>query len=507
MTRARVASLLTLALAVAALAGARPTGAQSTVGSEHAPLPGGTTVSGSAERSTIDALASALAAQVVGALGGVAAPDARANLRVELCAALENAAQLATLTEALTGPTLAALRSDARFATVDVVAIEASTAGDESDRPARAAARQGYEGLLRVVLETRGNHLVARGALWSTSRGGWRALFRAAPTRVGSPFVRARLDAELRRYVGALPQVSEDTVVARALTLPGRGYVALAAADLDGDGRSELVLARPESVEVVRLGAGPRGRLRIELVASAPYTPALPRASSRPRRTIGTATPDGDGVVLRTSELAAPIRVRLVDGALALSEASAPCSGNLYPLADACALAVPGHDHFAARLATLGSNAPRDRAQRISGPLALAGFYARASRRLRRADGTAVDVEAIVTPAGRLAVRVGARPGGAVSYGTALALADLEDDGVAELIASGAGPPGEGDHLSLLRVRESAQVVAVWQSEPLLGDVWIAAATDLDDDGLEELLAVEEPAPGSSDAARLWMVR
>jgi len=118
-----------------------------------------------------------------------------------------------------------------------------------------------------------------------------------------------------------------------------------------------------------------------------------------------------------------------------------------------------------------------------------------------------LDVEAVVTPAGRLAVRVGARPGGAVAYGTALALADLEDDGIAELLASGPGLSGEGDRLALLRVRESAQVLAVWQSDVLAGDIWIAASADLDDDGLEELLAVEEPARGSTEPARLWIVQ
>lgn len=499
MTRHGVA----LALALATVTCARAAYAQDAGAADG----GVAAVSASAERSTVDALASTLVAQVTQALAEPAAPALRGDLRVETCVVLAAAPRADALAAALTGPTLTALRADARFQSVDAVAIDASDAADESDAPARAAARRGYEALLRIVLETRGNHLVVRGALWRTSRGGWRALFRAAPARIGSPFVRARLDAELRLYVGALPQVTEDTVVARALALPGRGYVALAAADLDGDGRSELVLARAESVEVLRLAASARGRLQLETVASQPFPATLPRASSRPRRTIATATADGNGVVLRTSELAAPTRAQLVDGRLVLSESIAPCGQNLYPLGDACALAVPGHDHFAARLGALGASTPRDQAQRRSGPLTLAGFYARVARKLRRADGSVLDVEAVVTPAGRLAVRVGARPGGAVAYGTALALADLEDDGIAELLASGPGLSGEGDRLALLRVRESAQVLAVWQSEMLAGDIWIAASADLDDDGLEELLAVEEPAPGSTEPARLWIVR
>ena len=485
------------------------------------------TVAAGADRSTVDALATALAAQITAALAAAAtvptpaaaapnapapaaatpAASARADLRVEVCTALAAAPRGEALVAALLGPALAALRADVRFASVDEASIGVEGADDESAAPARAAARQGYEALVRVVFETRGNYLVARGAVWRTSRGGWHALFRAPPVRIGSPYVRARLDAELRQYVGALPQVTQESVAARAFTLPGRGYVALAAADLDGDGRSELVLARANSVEVVRLGAVTENAPQLESIASATFASTIARASLRPRRTIGTAAADGHTVVLRTSELAASARVALVDGALALTVAETPCNGDLYPLADACALAVPGHDHFAARLSALGIDAPRDEVERHRGPLTLAGFYARALRTFRRPDGTTREVEAVVTPAGRLAIRVGPRPGGAISYGTALALADLEDDGLAEMLVSGAGDPGTGDHLALLRVRDSAQLTAVWQSEPLTGDVWIASSADLDDDGLEEFLAVEEPAVTSTESARLWIVR
>ncbi len=471
-----------------------------------------TTITPSAARSTLDATASALADQMRLALATPGAASLRGELRVEVCAALGDAPHGEALTTALTGPTLATLRADRRFSSFEVRALDAGAAADESDAAARSAAHDGFDALLRVVVETRGNYLIARGALWGTSRGGWRALFRAAPVQLGAAFVRARLDAELRVYVGALPQVTAETVVARALRLPGRGYVALAAADLDDDGRSELLLVHADALEVVRLTAGEHGRPRLEPVASTGFGAGLPRASSRPQRAIGTAVVDGDSVLVRSSELATAARARLVEGALTVIADAMPCGGDTYPLGDACALAVPGHDQFAPRLAAReGGAACPEGAQgphgRPSGPLALAGFYARAARTLRHADGTAQLVEAVVTPAGRLAVQVGGRPGGAVSYGTALALADLEDDGLAELLTSGAGPAGEGDHLALLRVRDSAQVVAVWQSDALPGDVWVAASADLDDDGLEELLAVEEPAPGSTDPARLWVVR
>lgn len=466
----------------------------------------------SVSRATVDVVAWALAEQVRLALTGPSAEGVRGELRVEVRDALDGAPRGEALVAALTGPTIAGLRVDARFSAVEVRALDATAAGDGTDVAASAAAHDGYDALLRLVVETRGNFLVARGALWRTSRGGWRALFRAAPLQLGAPFMQVRLDAELRQYVGALPQVTAETVVARALRLPGRGYVALAAADLDDDGRSELLLVHAESVEVVRLTAGALGRPLLEPVASAAFGAGLPRASSRPRRAIGTATSEGHSIALRTSELAATVRARLIDGALTLDAGPTPCDGDAYPLSDACARAVPGHDQFAPRLAAresgvLGPDAAPGPRGRPSGPVALAGFYARSARSLRHADGTALLVEAVVTPAGRLAVQVGGRPGGAVSYGTALALADLEDDGLAELLTSGAGPTGEGDHLALLRVRDSAQVVAVWQSDALPGDVWVAASADLDDDGLEELLAVEEPAPGSTDPARLWVVR
>src|SRR5690606_31705365 len=93
---------------------------------------------------------------------------------------------------------------------------------------------------------------------------------------------------------------------------------------------------------------------------------------------------------------------------------------------------------------------------------------------------------------------------GSIYHGTALAIADLDLDGAAELLASRAAPEGSGDQLMLLRAQPRGTLRVVWRSEAIPGSVWLATAGDIDGDGLAELLAIEEPASGR---ATLWIVR
>jgi hypothetical protein len=86
-------------------------------------------------------------------------------------------------------------------------------------------------------------------------------------------------------------------------------------------------------------------------------------------------------------------------------------------------------------------------------------------------------------------------------------MADADVDGRVEMLVASPNAVGEGDRLELLRVRESGAIVSVWSSTPLAGSVLLAAAADVDGDGLEELMAVEEPAPGEDGEAHLWIVR
>ncbi len=427
------------------------------------------------ERSRVDAIAEALRAEVERALGDC--PGGALVVRVE--SELGDADRVNALVQALVGPTTAALASpaDARWPT----AHQASFASPPEEI-AQYAGRLGYDVLVALELRVLGHYLEIRGATWTT----------ADRARRGELSVRSRLDAELRQALGPLPRVTADTLVARTTELPGRGYWAVRAHDLDGDGRTELVAVSRDGVAVLRLGASRVG-VRLVEVGRAPFPPDLPRAAERSRRPLATAIATPEGVVVRASEHAAPVRVTLSGERVRVTRASGPCGDEAYPLDGSCASRVTGRDHFGERLA--------------GGERALAPFYARAVRRIRSADGQVLAYEAVVTPLGRLALRAGGRAVGAVGYGTALAMADLDDDGAVELLTSAASPAGAGDRLSLLRALPRGALLVVWRSEAIAGPIWIAERGDLDGDGLEELFAVEEPPDPRSGTARLWIVR
>ncbi|HEY8431835.1 MAG TPA: hypothetical protein VIL20_25825, partial [Sandaracinaceae bacterium] len=359
-----------------------------------------------------------------------------------------------------------------------------SSAGDA---PLRAA-RLGYDVLVDVAIRAAGNFLLVEGASFATE----------PEARHGSFSLRTRMDADLRSYLGGLSRVTERTVVARAAALPARGYLAMAAADLDGDGTTELALITASAVSIVRLGTA-RAGLRLVEVARAAPPPELPAAPWRARRPVATAVRRDASVIARSSELAAPMSITLDGGALAVARARGPCPDAAFPIDAGCAELVPGRDFFDDEMVRLGAEGPTPHG-------APGSFFAHAWRALRTREGEVVRYEAIVTPNGRLAVRIGERSVGAVGYGTALAMADLDDDGTAELLASGPQPAGGGDRLTLLRAFPRGALHVVWRSEPLAGSVWIASSGDLDADGLEELLAIEEPADPRSHA-RLWIVR
>lgn len=310
---------------------------------------------------------------------------------------------------------------------------------------------------------------------------------------------RAPLDAPLRRYVAALPALTDATVVQRAYALPSRDYVALAVADLGDEGPNELVLLRANGeLEVLRLSADRSGRLRLALVARASL-PSSPMPGLGAPRAFGILTADDGSVIGGLRDREALFRARLVDDGLNVASLDdSLCPPGAYPLADACAMPVDARDYFASELLS--------RTGHVAPARAPTSFYSRARQTLHRADGTLGDVEAVVTPRGRLAVRTDDRVVGVMGHGAALGLADVDGDGQSELLASSDRLAGEGDELHLFRVRADGGLRALWRSEPLDGSVLVAGAGDLDVDGAPELLAIEEPRD-PNERATLWVVR
>lgn len=429
------------------------------------------------EQSRVEAIANALRDETVRALAE--GPGGAIAIRVR--AEMPGAPRADALIDALFAPTIAALAADARFPRVE----RSTIAGDGADASRRAQS-EGFAVLADYHVRVVGHTLRVEALMWP-----------APSTAARSRFdLRSRLDPELRSYVGALARVTESTVAARSTSMPGRGYVAIAVHDLDGDGANELVAITPRAVEVLRLGPG-RGGPRLFSLGETSIPPEIGRSPSPTRRPLGTTARAERALFARVSDRSAPFRIEFANGVVRVARADDRCAGPAYPIDAGCATLVEGRDYFDDTLASPGGD-PATR--ELS-----AFFYAHAQQRVRTAEGAVVAFEAIVTPTGRLAVRVGDRSNAAVGYGTALAMSDLDDDGSMELLLASTRLAGQGDQLTMVRALPRGTVTVVWRSELLAGSVWMTASGDLDGDGLSELLAIEEPR--GAGRARLWIVR
>ncbi|MFT5354887.1 MAG: hypothetical protein ACI9KE_002100 [Polyangiales bacterium] len=302
----------------------------------------------------------------------------------------------------------------------------------------------------------------------------WR-FFGFAPT---IPAVRVTLDAELRTYVAQRPMLRRGAVVARSLVLPGRGYTGIASDD------GLVLLAAPQELRTMRYAVR---RGRPVLVGEERLTVPPPPQGRR-----DTFSRTSDGFFWHRGGSLQEVRL----SPLGLDAVNSPCEEGAFPFADACAYWAIGRDYFDSRLATRANMVPPERA-----PMS---FYTRSRRVVRRVDGSADPVEVVVSPRGRIVARTGSRSVGVAGYGAALASADIDQDGSLEVFASLDSPVGEGDRLHIIRVRPDGSLIRIWMSEPVEGSILLATAADLDADGFEEFVAVEEV---EGENARLWIVR
>jgi len=375
-------------------------------------------------------------------------------------------------------PRASALEQLLRDAITDVVPVDDAA---PNQLTLRVRVREG-----RLELRLRSARVATR---W------WRQLFGWQPP--GTDWHRhVPLDPQLRTYVGTTPQLTSGTLVATSTRLPSRGYLALAVAQLDGHGPHELVLVRETQVEVLRLTAGPRGRTRLQLQGRVDLPPD-DRPGVGARRPGATTLVEGDSVLIRWRWRLHPMRVRLTDRVV-LERAESPCPPLGHPLVNACAMPVDGRDYYASELEARVGMTPPERAP--------TSFYVRRWRDVVRTSGARDSIEAVVTPRGRLVTRThsNGRTVGLGNHGTALGVADIDHDGQVELVTSTDTLVGGGDELQVMRVLESGGLRMVWTSDALDGSVLVAGSGDLDADGTEALLAIEEPAAGR---ATLWIVR
>ncbi len=312
-------------------------------------------------------------------------------------------------------------------------------------------------------------------AIAGVARGG-----EAPPPRPADSFlhdlvhdVRARIAAAIAAHP---PKLVPPTPVALRYKLVrlgsvdlGAPLVALAGADLDGDGTGELYAVTSREVVAIAL----RGKKLVELgrVAFA-GEPALPM----PRDVVGTATVDGRELVASVSSWATSLRVSWQGTTLAAAPGAAGfvlCPGEVAQLA-------PGRNYF-------GDDKTGYYVVRCRGGLVEPdGRPDRARAQLSLTSKLAITVERCAAP--------GVRCRAATRYeygcvGFAFDIADVNRDGTPEVIYSGAGAPGDPDVLRVVTLGDDDKKQAKLKKAFTAGGVAGIAVADLAGDGVGDVVA------------------
>jgi hypothetical protein len=246
----------------------------------------------------------------------------------------------------------------------------------------------------------------------------------------------------------------------------GAPLVAVAAADLDGDGKAELYLVT--SREVIAVGVA--GKLRELGRVAFTGEPAVPA----PRDVVGTAVVDGAAVIAGVSAWAKDLRVEWRGKALTARHGA----GGFRLCGDRVQLAA-GRNHF------------RD------GGAAL--FGARCRDDLTDPTGAPLHVRGELSITGSLEVTVArcaasgkeCQPAGAYQVhdvGVAFEIADVDRDGTPDAVVSSASAPGDADAVRVIALGTPG--AKPMYKKQFNGGVAGIAVADGDGDGVPEIIAV-----------------
>jgi hypothetical protein len=243
----------------------------------------------------------------------------------------------------------------------------------------------------------------------------------------------------------------------------GAPLVAIAAADLDRDGKAELYLVTTR--EVIALGIAQRPIRELGRVA---FTgePAVPAS----RDPVGTAVVEGGQLIAASSPWARELRVAW-QGKVLVGAPGLPG----FRLCDDQVALIPGRNQF--RLgsdAVFGARCPSDLTDRAGYPLRI---------RAQLALTGALEVAVARCAADASDCRA------AESYtikdvGFAFELADIDRDGTPELIASSASAPGDDDAIRVISLGGKPLFKRVFH-----GGVAGIAVADCDGNGTAEVIA------------------
>ena len=266
----------------------------------------------------------------------------------------------------------------------------------------------------------------------------------------------------------------------------GAPLLAMVGSDLDRDRKAELYAITEREVIALEVRAG-----KIVERARAPL-PGEPPAI-RPRDAVATACfehPGAPELRVRASTGARGARFGWNGGALAELGATPDfpvCTGKTLDL-------VPGRNHFGSK----------DR------PI----YDVRCRNDLVDAAGSPLAITAELGAGGALGVQVApgcARCAGLATalvvpgVGTAYAIADLNRDGVIEIVAAGAGAPGDKDAIKVIE----ATAEGVAKKKPVhrtgfAGGVVAIVVTDIDGDGADEVIGATRL--GGTTKVDLWQL-
>ena len=263
----------------------------------------------------------------------------------------------------------------------------------------------------------------------------------------------------------------------------GAPLVALAGADLDGDGKGELYAVTAREV----IGFALRGR-KLEELGRVAF--AGEPASPMPRDVVATAVVEGGALVASASPWAKSLRVTWNGKALAgaLGEPGfALCPGVVAQLA-------PGRNYF--------------------GDATTGHYGMRCQSALVEPDGRPIRVRAQLSLANQLAIEVercaaanlGCQPASKLELagvGVAFEIGDVDRDGRPEAIYSAAGAPGDPDLLKIVTLGDDDKKQAKLK-KTFSGGIAGIALVDLDGNGAPEVVAAVRLAGASR--VDLWRV-
>jgi hypothetical protein len=361
------------------------------------------------------------------------------------------------------------------------------------EKPAALAVARALSGraasLVHVQLEVVRGELRATADLYPVEANGWERLRNPAPGPRAHAYATALLDAEIRSFLA--PVLLEQAKLHKAKHDEG-DVIALGCGDLDADGGHEVVLVSRAKVTIAKVRGG-----KVVPVRSAPWASIAPRVPVPMREAIGTVLVSprrGAGELWIGSTDRGGVAV---DGTLTLRRAltglPVPGAGG-----DACAFPLPEASSLDG--ATVACTAPPKGDPQPAFALPAPRADAVAAFDLVGVDGSVVPITGAREPGGKLKLRRATASGGGIAeatlenVGAQIAIADLDLDGVPEIVAS----TDAGDDLL---------VVASWKGtglEPRLrfpakDGVRALAVCPPEERGVPALLAVV--------GSELWIVR